>query len=250
MLRKLRPRSLTLQDTILLSLIKLGFGPWLTQSMLIGIRCRALLTTTRNGAQHWPFFGKPINSISEGSTDAAEAEKDIVKDHEIGSPWYHWFDDGLAAYHTSNEYVRLKPAAPTDMIVSLINNKVSVWPHPDFAMWLCSYADAALYEWPQTAEITEGLPIPVWVKAITAIHLIDRALQSLPKGFSRNPFVQQLVMMRLGVNYPILEAMVQLPEAKVAQQQIRDRHERLYAKQTDFYKTYGITLQEYKNNRA
>lgn len=250
MLRKLKTRSLTLQDTTLLNLIKLGCGPWLTQLMLIGIRCRALLTTTQDGAQRWPFFGKPINSISEGSTDAAEAEDGVVKDHEVESPWYSWFDDGLAAYHTSDEYVRIRPAAPTDMLMSLIKNHVSVWQHPDFAMWLCSYADAALYEWPQTNELTEGLPIPTWVKAATAIHLVDRALQSLPKGFSRNPFVQQLVMMRLGVNYQIIEAMVQLPEAKTAQQQIRDRHERLYAKQTDFYKTHGITLQEYKNNRA
>ena len=194
MLHKLKAQLLTLRDTILLSLIKLGFGAWLTQLMLTGIQCRALLTTMLKEGQHWPFFAKPINSISEGSTDTVGVEEGALNDCEFGSPWYHWFDDGLAAYHTSDDYVCSKPAAPTDMIVSLVNNQVSVWQHPDFAMWLCSYADAAFYEWPSVSDVANGLPTPTWVNAVAAIHLVDRVLQSLPKGFGHNPFVQQLVL--------------------------------------------------------
>ena len=167
----------------------------------------------------------------------------MVKDHGIESTWYAWFDDNLDDYYTVDISESSKTIDPSQLINTLLDNQVTLWHHPDFAPWLVALAEEHFYQWP----ISSGTELPNAERLQSPIlqQRLANILQSLPPGFAKNYFVQELVLMYWGVNHAVVEKVSQTPVAQIFSQARRQRHETLYAKRSAFYKKYGMTAEDY-----
>ncbi len=240
MLHKLSQPLSTLRDIILANSIKLGFMPWLTRLTLTGIRCRASLTTTLSAVWPWPSSDKPTSSTSEASTDA-----DAVKDHNVGSTWYSWFDDNLDDFYTADPLADSKPLEPTDLINSLLENQVTLWHHHEFAPWLTALAEQAFYQWPAEIPLDADFTQPKQVSSPETQQKLSRAFSSLPRELVNITHVQEMVLMYLGASYTVIEQFSKTPKAQATAKERENYHQEHYAKRTAFYKQRNMTVHEY-----
>ncbi|MBT9317514.1 hypothetical protein [Leptothoe spongobia] len=169
----------------------------------------------------------------------------MVKDHDIGSTWYSWFDDNLDDFYTADPLATDKPLKPTQLVNSLLENQITLWNHHDFAPWLAALAEQAFYKWPTDIPFSQSLPTPQRVSSPKTKQLLFNAFRSLPSSLSNNINVQELVLMYLGASHSVVAQVAQTPKATALATANQQRHQERYAKRTEFYKQHGLTTQEY-----